>query len=131
MKMTKYSVEPRDQIFVKGYGFLSFAKNMGRNIGKNISKKLSKYIQKLLDHIKQSHTDVHKTASKRAIQEKAESTGHLIGNKIADEITRGSKTSPQNNLETNEEMLREKYISPELRQKIIDHLIKINIIIII
>ena len=24
--------------FVKGYGFLSFAKNMGRYIGKNISK---------------------------------------------------------------------------------------------
>ena len=32
--MTHYSVEPRDQIFVKGYGFLSLAKNMGRNIGK-------------------------------------------------------------------------------------------------
>ena len=32
--MTKYSVQPRDQIFVKGYGFLSSAKNMGKNIGK-------------------------------------------------------------------------------------------------
>ena len=32
-----------------------------------------------------------------------------------------TKTSPQNNSETNEEkILREKYISPELRQKIID-----------
>ena len=30
-----YSVQPRDQIFVKDYGFLSFAKNMGKNIGKN------------------------------------------------------------------------------------------------
>ena len=129
--MTHYSDQPRDQTFVKGYGFLSFAKNMGRNIGKNISNKLSKYIQKLLDHIKQSPTDVRKTASKRAIQEKAESTGHLIGTKIADEITRGSKTLPQNNLETNEEMLREKYISPELRQKIMDDLIKINITMII
>ena len=29
--MTRYSVQPR--IFVKGYGFLSFAKNMGKNIG--------------------------------------------------------------------------------------------------
>ena len=35
--MTRYSVQPRDQIFVKSYGFLSFAKNMGRNISKNIS----------------------------------------------------------------------------------------------
>ena len=28
----RYSVQPRDRIFVKGYGFLSFAKNMGKNI---------------------------------------------------------------------------------------------------
>ena len=41
MKITPYSVQPRDWIFVKGHGFLSFAKNMGRNIGKNISKNLS------------------------------------------------------------------------------------------
>ena len=26
--MTRYSVQPRDRIFVKGYGFLSFAKSM-------------------------------------------------------------------------------------------------------
>ena len=32
--MMKYSVQPRDRIFVKGYGFLSFAKNMGKNISK-------------------------------------------------------------------------------------------------
>ena len=36
-----YSVQPRDRIFVEGYGFLSFAKNVGKNIGKNISKRLS------------------------------------------------------------------------------------------
>ena len=39
--MTRYSIEPKDWIFVKGYGFLSVAKNMNKNIGKNISKKLS------------------------------------------------------------------------------------------
>ena len=33
----RYSVKPRDEIFVKGYGFLLFAKIMGKNIGKNIS----------------------------------------------------------------------------------------------
>ena len=37
----RYSVQPRKQIFVKGYGFLSFARNMSKNIGKNISKNLS------------------------------------------------------------------------------------------
>ena len=40
-------------MFVKGYGFSSFAKNMGKNIGKNVSKNLSReYSQKLLDHAK-------------------------------------------------------------------------------
>ena len=49
--MTSYSVQPRDRIFVKGYGFLSFAKNMDKNIDENISKNLSgKYSQKLFDH---------------------------------------------------------------------------------
>ena len=38
--MMKYSVQPRDPIFVKGYRFLPFAKNMDKNIGKNISKNL-------------------------------------------------------------------------------------------
>ena len=44
--MMRYSVQPRDRIFVKGYGFLSFAKNMGKNIGKNISTSLSRKLAK-------------------------------------------------------------------------------------
>ena len=28
----RHSIEPRDRIYVKGYGFLSFAKNMGTQI---------------------------------------------------------------------------------------------------
>ena len=28
----RYSIELRDRIYVKGYGFLSFAKNMGKNL---------------------------------------------------------------------------------------------------
>ena len=49
-----YSVQPRDQVFVKGYGFLSFAKNMGKNIGKNLSRNLSsRYSQKHLHHAEQ------------------------------------------------------------------------------
>ena len=77
--MTRYSVQPRERIFVEGYEFLSFAKNMSRNIGKNVSKNLSsKYSQKLLDHAKQSATDALETASKRAIQKAAEAAGGLI-----------------------------------------------------
>ena len=92
-------------MFVKGYGFLFFAKNMGKNIGKNISKNLiGKYNQKLLDHAKQSATDLFKTASKKAIQKTAEATGDLIGNKTAVKITKVLKNLQQNNPEavTNE-----------------------------
>ena len=39
--MTWYLVQPTERIFVKGYNFLSFAKNTGKNIGKNISKNVS------------------------------------------------------------------------------------------
>ena len=122
--MTHYSVQPTDQMFVNSYGFLSFAKNMGRNTGKSNSKSLSsKYSQKLLDRAKKSATDALKTASKRAIQKTAEPTGDIIGNKNADRITKVSKTSPQNNSETNEvETLRERYTSLEQRQKIIGDL---------
>ena len=64
--MTRCSVQPSDQILLKGYGLLSFAKYMGKTIGKNISKNLSsKYSQNILDHVKQSATDALKTASKK------------------------------------------------------------------
>ena len=126
--MLFYSVQPRDRIFVKGCGFLSFAKYVGENIGKNISKKVSgKYSQKLLDHTKQSATDARKTVSKRAIQKIPEATGDYIGNEITDKIMKISKTLEQNNSETvtnehNKKIPKERYISPEQRQKIIDDL---------
>ena len=45
--------QPQDQIFIKGYRFLSFAKSIGKHSGKKKSKNLSsKYCQKLLDHAK-------------------------------------------------------------------------------
>ena len=43
--MTPYSVHSKDWIFVKGYGFFSFVKNIGRNISKSLSEK---YSQKFL-----------------------------------------------------------------------------------
>ena len=82
----RYSIEPRDRIYVKGYGFLSFAKNMGKSLS-------NKYGQKFLDNVKKCRTDAIKIASKRAIQKTAEATGDLIGNKIFDKITRVSKKS--------------------------------------
>ena len=79
----RYSIEPRDIIYVKEYGFLSFAKNIGKNVS-------NKYGQKCLVSAKKSKTDAIKTASKRAIQKRAEATDDLIGNKIADKTTNAS-----------------------------------------
>ena len=65
-----------------------------------------------------------KLLQKESLKKKtAEATGDLIGNKIADKITRVSEISPKINSETNEEeILREKHISPGLRKKIVDDL---------
>ena len=77
--MTRYWVEPRDWIFVEGYGVLSFAKNLGRNTGKNMSKNWSsKYSKKIIDQTKPSAADAFKTDSKRAIQKTVEGTDDLI-----------------------------------------------------
>ena len=66
--MRRYSVQPRNQIFVNDYRFLSFAKNMGKNMGKNISKNVrGKYRHTRLDHVKQSATDAFKATSKRVM----------------------------------------------------------------
>ena len=120
--MICYSVQTRDRIFVKGYGFLCFAKNMGKNIGKNISKNLSR-----TNHAKRSATNALKIASKRIIPKTAEATGDLTTNKTAHKITIFSNYSQQNNSETvtnehDKEIPKEKYISPEEKQEIIDDL---------
>ena len=83
--------------------------------------------QKRLDHTKQPATDTFKIASKRAIQKTAETTGDLIGNKIAKRNTEASKILQQKNSETvtnehDQETPKERYISPEKRQKITDNL---------
>ena len=105
--------------YVKGYGFLSFAKNMGKSLS-------NKYGQKRLDRAKKSTTDAVKTASKRPIQKIAEATGDLIGNKTADKITSISKKPSNNddNDDDDEELTtyKKRYISPEERQQIINEL---------
>ena len=110
----RYSLEPRDRIYVKGYGFMSFARSMSNKYGK-----------KLVDTAKKSAADAVKTASKRAIQKTAEATGDLVGNKIADKITSVSKKSTKNlpNIDEDVELTTHKrYISPEERQQVIDEL---------
>ena len=111
----RYSIELRDRVYVKGYGFMSFAKSMSNKYGK-----------KLVDTAKKSATDAIKTASKRAIQKSVEATGDLVGNKIADKITSVSKKSTKKlpTIDEDAELTthKKRYISPEERQQIIDEL---------
>ena len=117
----RHSIELRDRIYVKGYGFLPFAKNIGKNLS-------NKYNQKLIDAAKKSTTDAIKTTSKEAVQKTAEASGDLIGNKIAYKITSVSKKPVKeihNNDETEDAEIttnKKRYISPEERQQIIDEL---------
>ena len=91
--MLCYSIEPRDQIFVKGYEFLPLGRNVGKKLVKNISKNLSqKYSQKVLDHADKSATDKIKTASKKAIQKKEKAMGDLIESKIEYKLTKSQKS---------------------------------------
>ena len=89
----KYSTEPKFRKYVKGYGFLSFAKTFG-----------DKYGKKLMDTATKTGVDAAKTASKRVVEKTAEATGHLIGNKIADKITSIGKTKEKEKTNKPEEI---------------------------
>ena len=66
---------------------------------------------------------IHLKSLKRSNSKNRTTTGDLIGNKIADRITKVSKTSPKNTSETKEEeILRERFITPRLKHKIINDL---------
>ena len=69
-------IEPRDPIYVKGYGFLSFAKSMKKYLK-------SKYGKKLRDTTKKLSTNYLKTASKKATQKTTEATSDLVWNNTA------------------------------------------------
>ena len=58
----RYSIEPKERIYVKGYEVLSFAKIMDKNLS-------SKFGQKHLHSAKKSKTDAIKNDSKTAIEQ--------------------------------------------------------------
>ena len=103
----RYSTEPKYRKYVKGYGFLSFARKFG-----------DKYGKKLMDTATKTGIDAAETASERVVQKTAEATGDLIGNKIADKITSLGKTKSKEKEKEEQEI----YIPPEKRQQIIDDL---------
>ena len=99
----RYSIEPRERRYVKGYGFMSFARNFNH-----------KYSKSLMDASK----TFAKTAGKKILKETAKATRDLIGTKIADKIT----AKPHKKDEVINGIPKERYISPKERQKIIDEL---------
>ena len=103
----RYSTGPRFRKYVKGYGFLSFARKFG-----------DKYGKKLMDTATTIGIDSAQTASKRVVQKTAEATGDLIGNTIADKITSIGKSKEKEKAKETEEIS----ISPEKRLQIIDDL---------
>ena len=123
----RYSIEPRERRYVKGYDFMSFARNFGNKYGKKLMNTAiktgtnfnSKYGEKLTDTAIKTGKDFATIAGKKIVHKSAEATGDLIGKKITDKITSASKKSHD---EVNNEIPKEGYISPKERQKIIDEL---------
>ena len=129
----RYSIEPRERRYEKGYGFMSFARNFGNKNGKKLMNTAiktgtnfnSKYGKKLTDTAIKTGKDFATIAGKKIIHKSAEATRDLIGNKIADKITSASKKSQNEEIqstEVNNEIPKERYISPKERQKIIGEL---------
>ena len=129
----RYSIEPKERRYVKGYGFLSFARNFGNKYSKKLMNAAiktgtnfnSKYGKKLTDAAIKTCKDFATIAGKKIVRKSAEATGDLIGNKIADKITSASKKSHNEEIqsdEVNNEIPKERYISPKERQKVIDEL---------
>ena len=54
----RYSTEPRDRVYVKGYGFMSFARSMS-----------NKYGNKLVDTAKKSAADAIKEQYKKLLKQ--------------------------------------------------------------
>ena len=94
----RYSTEPKYRKYVKGYGFLSFARRFG-----------DKYIKKLMAAATKTGINAAKTASKWVVQKTTEATGDLIVNKIADKITSLGKIKRKEKADERQEI----YIPPE------------------
>ena len=99
----RYSLEPSYRKYVQGQGFMSFAKNIGNKYGKKIFDKSinfgksmkKKYGKKILDKSLSAGKDFAKIAGKKVLNKSAEATGDMIGNKIADRITKSSRNKDQ------------------------------------
>ena len=104
----RYSLEPSYRKYVHGHGFMFFTKNIG-----------NKYGRKLLNKSIDAGKDFAKIAGKKVLTKSAEATGEMIGNKIADRITRSSRNKAQKEDDRMMEETQELIIPPEKREQII------------
>ena len=100
--MTQYYIEPKTKKYIKGYRFLTFARNFPY-----------KYRKQLLD----SRLDALKTVFKEVVQETAEGTGEFTENKIADKIVKAKPV-----IDENPKDVEEIIIPPEEREQILNEL---------
>ena len=107
----RYSLEPSFRRYVQGQGFMSFAKNIG-----------NKYGRKILDNSLNADKDFAKIAGKKLLTKSVEATGDLIGNKIADRITKSTRNKAQKEDDRIMKETQEILISPEKREQIIKDL---------
>ena len=80
----RHSLEPEYRKYVKGYGFLYFARNFRDKYGESIIN--SKNVKKLMDGATKTSKDFAKIAGNKIIHKSAEATGDLVGNKIAEKL---------------------------------------------
>ena len=126
----RYSLEPRYRRYVLGQGFMTFARNTGNKYGKKLFDKSidvgksmkKKYGKKILDNSLSAGKDFAKIARKNVLAKSAETTGDLIGNKIADRITKSTRNKEQKEDDRIMEETQELIIPPEKREQIIKDL---------
>ena len=126
----RYSLEPSYRRYVQGQGFMSFARNIGNKYGRKIfdksidvSKSMKKNMLKnILDNSLSTGKDFAKIAGKKVLTKKAEATGELIGNKIADRITKIARNKDQKEDDRIMEETQEILIPPEKTEQIIKDL---------
>ena len=123
----RYSLEPSYRRYVQGQRFMFFAKNIGNKYGRKLFGKSidvgksmkKKYGKKILDSSLRAGKDFAKIAGKKILTKSAEATGDLIGNKIADRITKSSRNKDQKEDDRIMEETQELIIPAEKREQII------------
>ena len=133
----RHSLEPDYRKYVKGYGFLSFARNFGGKYRKKLMNTAIKTGTNFNSKNGKKLTDTAIKTGKKIIHKSAEGTGDLVGNKNADKITSmgrskevgstvDSAAKPRSKKEKDEtnimEEIQEIYIPPEKREQIIKDL---------